>query len=148
VTSRDDGLGGAGVDERHSRHCAVRAAARPDRKRGVRPRRAIEAIAGGDEMPSCGSASLPACVPTRQREEPHGGSIRLPVRLALAVAVAVAIAATQAQANRSVSVSFDGHIRGLATYLSEGDWMKICDRRQDGLPVIIRFSYIKKNGQR
>jgi hypothetical protein len=79
------------------------------------------------------------------------GSIRLPVRLALVVVLAAAmalIAATQARANRSVSVSFDGHIRGLATYISEGDWMKICDRRQDGLPVIIRFSYIKKNGQR
>ena len=82
------------------------------------------------------------------------GSMRLPSRLAkvaLLVAVAAAmalIAATQARANVNVSVSYDGHIRGLATYISDGDWMKICDRRRDGLPVVIRFSYIKKNGQR
>jgi hypothetical protein len=78
------------------------------------------------------------------------GSMRLP-KLVLLIAVAAAMAlvsATQARADASVSVSYDGHIRGLATFIADGDWMRICDRRQDGLPVIVRFSYIRKNGSR
>ena len=78
------------------------------------------------------------------------GSMRLP-KLALLLAIAAVMAlvgTTQARADANVSVSFDGHIRGLATYIQDGDWMRICDRREDGLPVYVRFSYIKKNGQR
>jgi hypothetical protein len=46
----------------------------------------------------------------------------------------------------SVSVSFDGHIRGLAHFHEVGDWLEICDERQDGLPVQVRYSYIRKDG--
>jgi hypothetical protein len=74
-------------------------------------------------------------------------SMRVPLIVVVAAVMAL-VAAGQAQASRSVSVSYDGHIRGLATSISDGDWMKICDRRQDGLPVYIRFSYIKKSGER
>jgi hypothetical protein len=77
--------------------------------------------------------------------------LRTVSKVLLLVAVATAMAlmpATQARADANVSVSFDGHIRGLATFIADGDWLRICDRRQDGLPVVVRFSYIKKNGQR
>ena len=74
---------------------------------------------------------------------------RLKVVLLVALTAAMAlVGATQARADANVSVSFDEHIRGLATYIQDGDWMRICDRRRDGLPVYIRFSYIKKNGER
>jgi opacity protein-like surface antigen len=65
--------------------------------------------------------------------------------LVAAVAVTLSVAAS-AQADANVSVSFDGHIRGLATFFSIGDEFRICDRRRDNLPVGVRYSYIRKNG--
>jgi hypothetical protein len=67
---------------------------------------------------------------------------------ALAATAALLFTAAPAQANTNVSVSFDGHIRGLATFIPSGDWLRICDRRKDNLPVAVRFSYIRKNGTR
>jgi hypothetical protein len=56
-------------------------------------------------------------------------------------------AAGQARADEaSVSVSMDGHIRGLAYFHDEGDWFEICDKRQDGFPAQLRYSYIRKDG--
>lgn len=64
-------------------------------------------------------------------------------------AVAVALsAAAAASADRTVSVAFGDHVRAEATYVALGDWFKICDRRRDGLPVAVRFSYIRKDGTR
>jgi hypothetical protein len=67
------------------------------------------------------------------------------ITLAAALAVTLSVAAS-AQADANVSVSFDGHIRGLASFIAWGDDFRICDRRADNLPVAIRYSYIRKNG--
>jgi hypothetical protein len=65
--------------------------------------------------------------------------------LAAAVALALSVAAS-ARADANVSVSFDGHIRALATFIAWGDEFKICDMRRDNLPVGVRYSYVRKNG--
>jgi hypothetical protein len=68
---------------------------------------------------------------------------------AIVVVAAVAVmlsAPASAKANPSVSVSFDGHLRAVATFIQFGDWFQICDHRRDGLPVAVRFSYIRKDG--
>jgi hypothetical protein len=68
---------------------------------------------------------------------------------AIIVVAAVAVmlsAPASAKANPSVSVSFDGHLRAVATFIEFGDWFQICDHRRDGLPVAVRFSYIRKDG--
>jgi hypothetical protein len=68
--------------------------------------------------------------------------------IALAVAMTVTLSvAESARADANVSVSFGGHIRGLATFFSDGDEFRICDRRKDNLPVGLRYSYIRKNGK-
>jgi hypothetical protein len=70
-------------------------------------------------------------------------------KVAIAVVAAVAAmlgATTSAQASATVSVSFDGHLRGLATFIDDGDDFRICDERKDNLPVAVRYSYIRKNG--
>ena len=65
----------------------------------------------------------------------------------LVVAMAMTLGVTSsARADANVSVSFGGHIRGLATFFSAGDEFRICDRRKDNLPVGLRYSYIRKNG--
>jgi hypothetical protein len=72
-------------------------------------------------------------------------------KLAIVVVAAVAVtlsAAASAWADRTVSVAFDDHLRAQATYVAFGDWLKVCDRRRDNLPVVVRFSYIRKNGTR
>jgi hypothetical protein len=86
------------------------------------------------------------------RRGPIGLSRRVP-RLAVVLVAAAAVAATlstagsaRAGADANVSVSFDGHIRGLATFFAAGDELRICDRRRDGLPVQLQYSYIRKNG--
>jgi hypothetical protein len=67
------------------------------------------------------------------------------VALVAAVAVTLSVAAS-AHADADVSVAFDGHIRGLATFIAWGDDFRICDRRRDNLPVYVQYSYIRKNG--
>jgi hypothetical protein len=69
-------------------------------------------------------------------------------KLAIVAAAAVAIilgAAASARATTEVSVSYDGHLRGLATFRDIGDWFEICDERADNLPVAVRYSYIRKD---
>lgn len=76
------------------------------------------------------------------------GSARKLVLATLAVTALLLCAASQAFADRTVSVSFDGHLRGKATFIADGDWLRVCDNRRDGLPVSVEFAYIKKNGKR
>jgi hypothetical protein len=71
---------------------------------------------------------------------------RLAAVLVVALAVMLSSAGSAGADNASVSVSFDGHIRGLAYFHDDGDWLEICDERQDGLPVQLRYSYIRKDG--
>ena len=75
---------------------------------------------------------------------------RLP-KLALVLSAAVAVmlgAASSARADASVSVSLDEELRGEAYFREHGDSFLVCDRYQDGLPVGVRFSYIRKNRSR
>ena len=77
-------------------------------------------------------------------------SSRLP-KLAVILGAAVALmlgAATSARADASVSISFDEELRGEAYFREYGDSFLVCDRHQDGLPVGVRFSYIRKNRSR
>jgi hypothetical protein len=71
---------------------------------------------------------------------------RLAVVLIAAGAVMLSAAGSARADDASVSVSFDGHIRGLAQFHDVGDWLEICDKRQDGLPVQLRYSYIRRDG--
>jgi hypothetical protein len=71
------------------------------------------------------------------------------MQLATVVVVAVAVmlsATAPARADAVVSVSYDGHLRAYASFLDWGDWLSVSDERKDGLPVAVRFSYIRKNG--
>jgi hypothetical protein len=77
----------------------------------------------------------------------------LPARLSMlaiavfaTVAATLGVAASARAADATVSVSFDGHLRGVAAFRGIGDWLEICDERRDGLPVAVRYSYIRKNG--
>lgn len=79
------------------------------------------------------------------------GPMRLPttpLKLAIVVLAAAAVilsaGASSARAGASVSVSFHGHLRGTAYF--DGFEFKICDRRKDGLPVAVRYSYFSPNG--
>jgi hypothetical protein len=83
-----------------------------------------------------------------------GGQVslsRAAPRLAVALLAAVALilgGATSARADASVSVTFDEELRGEAYFREYGDSFLVCDRHQDGLPVGLRFSYIRKNRTR
>jgi hypothetical protein len=69
------------------------------------------------------------------------------VAVVLVAAAAVALsAAASARADADVSVSFDGHRRALATFIAYGDEFRICDTQRDNLPVAVRYSYVRKNG--
>ena len=68
------------------------------------------------------------------------------MKLAIVVVTAVAVmlsAAGSARADASVSVSFHGHLRGIA-YFHGGD-LKSCDKRKDNLPVAVRYSFIRQD---
>jgi hypothetical protein len=67
-------------------------------------------------------------------------------KLAMVVVTAVAVmlgAASSARADASVSVSFHGHLRGVASF--DGGDFRICDERTDNLPVAVRYSYIRQD---
>jgi hypothetical protein len=72
-------------------------------------------------------------------------------QLAIILVVVAAVYPTTASvadppASVEASVSFHGDLRGVASFIHDGDWFEICDRRKDNLPVAVRFSYIRKNG--
>jgi hypothetical protein len=72
-------------------------------------------------------------------------------KLAMVLVAAAAVmlgAATSAHADASQSVSLGGHVRGHAAFFADvdGESFRICDRYRDNLPVVVRFSYIRKNG--
>ena len=75
------------------------------------------------------------------------------LKLAIVVSGAVALtltAAVTARADATQSVSFGGHVRGEAAFFDHVDHetFRICDVYRDNLPVVVRFSYIRKNGTR
>jgi hypothetical protein len=88
----------------------------------------------------------------RGRNLMTGGLISLsnkvakPAIVVIAAVAMVLSASVVALADSHRNVSFDGHLRGQASFVSEGDWFRICDKRQDNLPVAVRFSYIRENG--
>ena len=64
-------------------------------------------------------------------------------KLAMVLVAAAAVllgAAAAANADAMQSVSLGGHVRGQAAFFSDVD--------RDNLPVVVRFSYIRKNGTR
>ena len=74
-------------------------------------------------------------------------------KLMVAVVAAVAVilgAAAAARADATQSVTFGGHVRGEAAFFDSVDHesFRICDVYRDNLPVVVRFSYIRKNGTR
>jgi len=74
-------------------------------------------------------------------------------RVAIAIAAAMAVmlgAAAAARADATQTISFSGHLRGEAAFFDDvdGETFRICDRYKDNLPVVVRFSYIRKNGTR
>jgi hypothetical protein len=72
---------------------------------------------------------------------------KLAIALAAALALMLGITAS-ARADASVSISLDGDLRGEAYFREYGDSFLVCDRYQDGLPVVVQFSYIRKNRSR
>jgi hypothetical protein len=75
------------------------------------------------------------------------------IKLAMALVAAAAVtlaAATAAHADATQSISLGGHVRGQAAFFADvdGESFRICDRHRDNLPVVVRFSYIRKNGTR
>src|SRR4051812_10012595 len=75
------------------------------------------------------------------------GTLGKAATVALATIAMVLGAAAVASADRNINVSMGGHLRGTASFIAEGDWLRICDKRQDNLPVAVRYSYLKKNHQ-
>ena len=74
-------------------------------------------------------------------------------KLAMVLVAAAAVmlgAATSAHADATQSISLGGHVRGQAAFFAsvDNESFRICDRYRDNLPVVVRFSYIRKNGTR
>jgi hypothetical protein len=74
-------------------------------------------------------------------------------KLAVIAVVAAAVmlgAAAAARADATQTISFGGHVRGEAAFFEDidGESFRICDLYRDNLPVVVRFSYIRKNGTR
>ena len=56
-------------------------------------------------------------------------------------------AVASGRADASASVSFHGHLGGKAFIEAGLDDFKICDKRKDGLPMAVRYSYIQQGGK-
>jgi hypothetical protein len=70
---------------------------------------------------------------------------RIVIPIVAAAAMTLSVAAL-ARADADVSVAYGGHRRALATFIAYGDEFRICDTKEDNLPVAVRYSYIRKNG--
>jgi hypothetical protein len=71
--------------------------------------------------------------------------------LALTLFAAAAVllsAAASARADAKVSVSLDGHLRGVVSFVHSGDHFTVCDKRKDNLPVGVRYAYMRKDDTR
>jgi hypothetical protein len=69
---------------------------------------------------------------------------------ALATVAVMLTLATGVQADAWQTVQYGGHVRGDTAFFDDvdGESFRICDRYRDNLPVVVRFSYIRKNGTR